>query len=369
MRRAPSHRPAPAGAGGRNPGPSGRSQTDRRSFLAAGAGLAAATLLAGCGGRRSARPGDPILLLLNPVQLGYLPIFFALDRGYFRDEGLAIELKLYSGSANGQLPILARGDADIGGVIAAPALFNQAAAGFGIRLIAALTQPHQDRLDGVNVMVRKDIWERGKVRRLPDLRGRSIDGAAQGNPIDLLIRSALLKARLGERDIELSYKIRSPSDVPYLFREKQVELAGVSEPTATFIAERGLAHKWLGYRDIIPWYQDLFLGASEDFIRHRPREMQRFVRAYLRAVEELGRSNGAWTGPAVETAARWTKIKPADIRATGRLPYWSPTGEVDVAALTRVQDFWFERRLVLDRTDIGLLVGSDAAAPATRKKG
>ncbi len=330
---------------------------DRRAFLAAGLGLAC-MLPAGCGGRRSpSQPGSPITILLNPIQMAYLPIFHAIDRGYFAAEGLKVELKLYTGSANGQLPLLARGDADIGGVISAPALFNQEAEGFGIKLLCALTEPRPGYLDGVNILVRRDVWERGTFRSPSDLRGHTIDGAAEGSPVDMLVRYALMEARLTPQDVKLSYRIRSPSDVPYLFREKQVDIAGVSEPTATFIQQRGLATKWFGYSQIVPWYQDTFLGASEGFVRDREPEVRAIIRAHLRAVRDINATQGNWTPSLLDTSARWTKLKAADLRATGRIPYWSPTGAINVEALTRVQDFWAGLRLVHDRADISRLVG------------
>jgi NitT/TauT family transport system substrate-binding protein len=334
---------------------------DRRGFVTYGLGLAGSLALSACASRKGpSRRGDPIVLLLNPIQMAYLPIFYAFDNGYFADEGLNVEFKLYTGSANAQLPLLARGDVDVGGVIAAPALFNQAAAGFGIRLLCALTEPRANYLDGVSVMVRQDIWEQGRMRTLADLRGRSIDAAAQGNPIDLLIRYALREAKLTPDDVTLSYKVRSPSDVPYLFRERQVELAGVSEPTATFIARRGLATKWIGYSDVVPWYQDIFLAASDEFVRSRPDEVKALVRACLRATNAFDASRGAWSPAALATAAKWTKLDKEDLKATGHLPYWSLTGKVDAGALARVQDFWAERRLVRDPADIRLLAGQQA---------
>jgi NitT/TauT family transport system substrate-binding protein len=315
--------------------------------------------MAGCAGQsNSSRPGDPVVFLLNPIQMSYLPIFYAIDHGYFAAEGLDVQLKLYTGSANAQLPLLARGDVDVGGVIAAPALFNQAAAGFGIQLLCALSEPRRGYLDGVSVMVRQDVWETGKMRTLADLRGRSIDGAARGNPIDLLIRYAMIEAGLTTSDLHLTYKIRSPSDVPYLFRERQVELAGVSEPTATFIAQRGLATKWLGYSAVIPWYQDTFLGASEGFVRNRPDDVRALLRAYLRAARMLDQNHGNWSDEALATATKWTKLKASDLKATGHLPYWSATGAVNAVALARVQEFWAERRLVRDRADVKKLVGN-----------
>jgi NitT/TauT family transport system substrate-binding protein len=341
---------------------------DRRGVLGLGvAGCAAA--LAGCVGRGTPQPGTPITILLNPMQMAYLPIFHAIDQGFFAAEGLKIQTKLYTGSANAQLPLLARGDVDVAGVIAAPALFNQAAAGFGIRLLCALTEPRQGYLDGVNLLVRQDVWDRAPFRSVADLRGRTVDGAAEGNPIDMLIRFALLEAHLTTDQVALSYKIRSPSDVPYLFNEKQVELAGVSEPTATFIQQRGLARKWLGYSQVVPWFQDTFLGASEDFVRYRGDEVKALVRAYLRAAHEIDEHRGAWSPRLLATSAKWTRLKAEDISATGRLPYWSPTGSVDVGALQRVQNFWFDRRLVRDRTDVGRLAGRDEHAAGTAIRG
>jgi NitT/TauT family transport system substrate-binding protein len=326
-----------------------------------------AAAAAGCSASRSSsaatRDGE-IQVLLNPSQIAYLPVFYAVERGYFVAAGLKVALKFYSGSANAQLPLLARGDVDVGGVIAAPALFNQAAAGFGIQLLSALTVPERTHIDGVALMIREDVWQRGSVHALADLRGHSIDAAAEGNPIDLLIRFALMQGGLSPRDVRLSYKIRTPSDILYLFQEKQVDLAGVSEPTATLIAKRGLARKWIGYRDVIPWYQDTFLGASENFSRARPKEAALLVQCVLRAARDVGEAQGQWTESTLAAAAKWSHFKPADLRAMGGVPYWSPDGAVDTRSLERVQRYWMERRLVRTQADLSVLTGFNRAAHA-----
>ena len=298
------------------------------------------------------------------MQLAYLPVMYAIDRGYFAAEGLNVAPKVYTGSANAQLPLLARGDVDIGGVISAPALFNQQAEGFDIKPLCALTEPRQGYLDGVNLLVRTDVWDRSRFRSPADLRGHSIDGAAEGNPIDMLVRYALSAGHLSTNDVTLSYKIRSPSDVPYLFREKQVDVAGVSEPTATFIEKRGLAKKWLGYSEIVPWYQDTFLGASEGFVQERGSELRAFLRACRRAVHDVNASASAWTPALLHTLSRWSKLPISDIGATGRLPYWSTTGTIDAKALARVQDFWASRRLVRDHIDVAHLLSLSARGGA-----
>lgn len=319
-------------------------------------GLLSAAALASCGRRPRQLPGAPVRILLNPSQIAYLPVYLAYDRGYFRDEGLDVRLKSYAGSANAQLPLLARGDVDVGGVIAAPALFNQATDGFGIKLVTALTSPAAGHVDGVSLMMREDVSRSGAVRTLSQLRGRAIDASAEGNPIDLLIRFALREGGLGAEDVKLSYKIRTPSDVLYLFQERQVELAGVSEPTATLIAGRGLARKWLGYRDVIPWYQDTFLGCSQDFLRDRPETVARLTLACHRAAQALNASGGAWTSDVLTVAAKWSGFKPADLHAMGGLPYWSPDGAIDLSALDKVQKYWVHRGFVESPSDLHSLL-------------
>ena len=332
---------------------------DRRGLLQGGGALIGTAAAAGCVRSAARRPANDrqVTFLLNPAQIAYLPVFYALERGDFAAEGVDAVIKTYSGSANAQLPLLARGDVDVAGVIAAPALFNQAAAGFGIRLLCALTVPEASHIDAVAIMVRQDIWRSGAVRRLQDLRGHSVDGAAEGNPIDLLIRFALINAGLTPSEVRLSYKIRTPSDVVHLFQEKQVDVAGVSEPTATLISERGLAHKWISYRDVIPWYQDTFLGASEDFVKSRPVAAAGVVRACLRAAGAINQARGAWTPATLAAAVKWSRFKPADLKAMGGVPYWSGDGAVDGRALDRVQQYWVGRRFVRTPTDVAALLG------------
>ncbi|HSV78802.1 MAG TPA: ABC transporter substrate-binding protein [Ramlibacter sp.] len=305
---------------------------------------------------------------VNPSQVIYLPLFLAVDKGYFRDAGLDVQVMPYKGSANTQMPLLARGDVDISSVVAGPAMFNQLAEGFNIRLVAALTEPRQGYQDGVALVVRKDLWDANAIRTPADLKGRKVDGAAEGNPIDFLLRSTLASANLGKPDVTLSYKPRSPSDTPEILRQKVVDVAGVSEPTATLIEREGIAVRWLSYKDVVPWYQETFLATSETFLKERPDAVRRFLVAYLRAVNEIAGAKGSWTPELLATAKKWTGMPEDLILKIGKLPYWDPSGAIRLDALERVQQFWAKAGLVKKPAPIATVADQKPLALARENK-
>jgi NitT/TauT family transport system substrate-binding protein len=311
-----------------------------------------------------ADPLQKVRFSVNPSQIIYLPLFIAADKGYFRDAGLDVQVLPYKGSANSQMPLLARGDVDISSVVAGPALFNQIAEGFNIRLVAALTEPHPGYQDGVVMVVRKDLWDAKTISKLADLRGRKVDGAAEGNPVDFLVRNALASAGLSKADVTLSYKPRGPADTPEILRQKVVDVAGVSEPTATLIEREGIAVRWLSYKDVVPWYQETFLATSESFLRERPDAVRRFLIAYLRAVKDVSTANGTWTPPLLATAKKWTGMPEDLLLQVGKLPYWDTSGAIRLDAIDRVQQFWVRAGLVKTPASVATVVDMKPLAQA-----
>lgn len=338
----------------------------RRTFGA----LAVATLLTvlpACGATDSATSpaGSTVRLAINPAQLQYLPIMLAADKGYFRDAGVEVEIVTYQGSANNQIPLLARGDIDLSPAVAGPSLFNQYTQGFQVKVLANLTLPKEGYRDGAVLVVRKDVWDTGAIRTPRDLVGRTVDGSAEGNPADFLMRQALLGAGADPADVGLTHKARTPSDSVEFLRQHVVEATVMSEPSATQAEAQGVGVRWLGYQKIIPWYQETFLAASEQFAGNRAEDARKVLVAYLRATEEINATGGRWTPELVTTATKWTKQEPEVLDAMGGLMYFSPDGAVDTDALERVQRFWSDAGEVDKAVPIGELVDSAIVGSAT----
>src|SRR5689334_23241327 len=71
----------------------GRDHAMNRKQFKLGVLVLLATLLAACGGQASTGGGQAVKLKIGySVWVGYGPLFIARDKGYFKDEGLDIEL-------------------------------------------------------------------------------------------------------------------------------------------------------------------------------------------------------------------------------------------------------------------------------------
>jgi NitT/TauT family transport system substrate-binding protein len=311
-------------------------------------------------------PVEKIRLSINPGQLSYLPLFWAIDKGYFREAGIDLAVTTYKGSANTQIPLLARGDVDISTAVAGPGMFNQAAGGFHIKLIGSLSEPRQGYKDSVVLMVRKDVADAGLVKTPADLKGKKIDGSALGNPIDFLMKQTLVQSGLKASDAHVSYRTRSPADFEQLMKQRVAEVAGVSEPTATQVEAAGLAVKWKSYIDVIPWYQETFLSASEAVVKNRPQAVSRFLTGYLRAVQDIAKTNGRWTPELQQTATKWTGISADILEKMGGLPYWDPSAAIKADSLKRVQQFWVGEGLVKEPIRIETLIDDNALSAAQK---
>jgi NitT/TauT family transport system substrate-binding protein len=327
--------------------------------------LAAAVALAACGssaGTTADGAGEPVKLAINPAQLQYLPIMLAVDKGYFRDAGVNVEIVTYQGSANNQIPLLARGDIDLSPAVSGPSLFNQYSQGFRIKLLSALTLPHEGYRDGVVFVVRKDLWDSGAIREVADLRGRKVDASAEGNPVDYLIRRALDGNGLTPADVGLTHNARTPSDSVEFLRQQVVDVTALSEPSATQAEAQGLGVRWLGYQDVVPSFQETFLAASETFATTRTEDARKVLTAYLRAVADLNTAQGRWTPEFLGTATKWTKQPAEVLEAMGGLMFWSGDGSIDLAGLGDVQKYWLGADLVTTEVPVADLVDTSIVA-------
>jgi ABC-type nitrate/sulfonate/bicarbonate transport system substrate-binding protein len=88
------------------------------AFFGASAGLAVT------GAPSMGATPDPVNIALNHDAFN-LPIFVAIDKGYFAQQNLDIRVQKISGSTITQLPSLARGSIDIAPIGLGPGFFNQ----------------------------------------------------------------------------------------------------------------------------------------------------------------------------------------------------------------------------------------------------
>ena len=125
-------------------------------------------LLVGCGEK------DYNTIELNEVthSIFYAPLYVAINQGYFKEEGIDIELILTAGADKVSAAVLS-GDAQIGfsGSEATIYVYNAGEKDY-LRTFSQLTQK-----DGTFIVSRKDI----KNFKIEDLKGKSIIGGRAGH--------------------------------------------------------------------------------------------------------------------------------------------------------------------------------------------
>lgn len=245
----------------------------RRHVIAVVAGLTALSPVALGHERAAARE----LLLAEPVHhVGFLPIYIARHKGYFKEEG--IDLKTAVLAAGGFVNATLTGDAFafIGSVD-----HNAFARANGKSLIAV-----SNLLGRANIymMARTDLPP--MTGDLPSyLKGKRIAVGAYGGTPNNVLRYFLKRWNLdARRDVTL-VEVGNSSIVPASIKSKQADLGVSSEPFITQLYKQGLwtqpvfnAGKELGP------FVDTAVTVRGDMLDKDPATVKAFVRAVVRAL-------------------------------------------------------------------------------------
>lgn len=289
---------------------------------------------------------DQIRLAINTEAYNNLPLFVAMDNGYFQQQHLNIVVVPYTGSSLTQLPFLARGDIDLTGIAPAPGLFNLGTQGFNVKIVASLGGAHSGWNGTSWMMVRQDLWDAKKIVKPADLRGMHVDVAVAGSPNDILARETIRLAGLTPSDLTLTDSVRTPPSWFAALRNHAVDVQCATEPYATQLEREGLAHKWISYPDSAPWFQDFYLAASPAFARDHHDALRRFLIAYLQASRDITNAGPVWSPKMAAEVSKYSQVPVATIMQIPGPAYPGPLGAVNLASLERVQNYWVAQGLV-----------------------
>jgi NitT/TauT family transport system substrate-binding protein len=100
------------------------------------------------------------------------PFFIADAKGYFKEEGLTVAFIRFDSAAKMVVP-LGSGELDAGGGATSSALYNAAKREVNIRIVADKGRTSKGHAFEA-FLVRKDLFDSGKVRSFRDLKGLRI---------------------------------------------------------------------------------------------------------------------------------------------------------------------------------------------------
>ena len=184
-----------------------------------------------CAGQGSPQEAPDI----GTIQVGYIPIlgfapfFIAVEKGYFEEQGLDVELQSFR-SGGPMIAPLSTSQIDVGGGEAGTALYNAINQDLDVIVTAGLaSQP--PGFGAVPLLVRKDLFDSGEVGEVADLAGRKVAINVEHGTAEYLLAEALSQGGLTVDDVEL---ITLPfPDMPAALANQAVEAVILPHPLAS----------------------------------------------------------------------------------------------------------------------------------------
>ena len=296
---------------------------------------AALVLGAAAAGSVQAQTGTPVKIRVVHVPvLIFAPLYVAIERGYFRQEGLDVELIGTPGGAS-SFVVLASGRAEVvvGGLGAA--LFNAAARGLDFKVVGPV---HMEKPPvSTPLVVSKRAYDSGQIRSVRDLKGKRVSINVLGSATEFWLNAALLKGGLTMDDVQV-VAVNFP-EVPAALDNGAIAAGLLGEPLATLAEDRGQVVRLSD--DFINGIQVTALYYSGEFIRTRPKEAVGFMAAWLRASRDLY-AGGYKRDDIAGIVEKYTGV-PAAIVKRAAPPFHEPDGKMNFNDFKRLQEFFKKR--------------------------
>lgn len=270
--------------------------------------------------------GSTLRVGLMPA-MNSAPLVVAERAGFFAQEGVTVELELFTSQLNRETALQAgRIDGTVSDLINA---IQAWARGFPLRVTSAS--------QGVFSLLGAPAAGPGSLAAWKGAGRKVTTGLIENSTVYYVAERALERAGIDPRTIELVPVAQVPARLELLLAGK-VEAAVLPEPLASLAVRRG-ARRLADSAD-----DDAASGVllfRLQVVLERTAELRAFYRAYDRAVRELAARPAAWRAAVVE-ACQFPKEVEADLAFPRYLPAYLP-GEADVRD---VAAWMIDRRLI-----------------------
>src|SRR5258708_14943089 len=214
------------------------------------------------------------------------PFYIAYDKGFFRDEGLDVDLIVLDSGAKVIAP-LGTGELDVGSGALSVGFWNALVRGIKFRIVADRGHAQPGYLYQT-VFMRKDLVDSGRFKSLKDLKGMRMGFAAQGVTSLSLLNEAAKYAGIKSEAITPAY-LSFPHHVAAL-QNRALDGTLLIEPQATVAVNAGYAVPFMDTNEFYPYQQISVIFFSDKFAIQRKDIAEKFMRAWLRGVRSYNDS-------------------------------------------------------------------------------
>jgi NitT/TauT family transport system substrate-binding protein len=314
--------------------------------------LAAVTMLlatAGCGlfsGSDDGSGSDGGKVEKSKIKIGIIPstdvapLYLAQSQGYFRDEGLDVELVTMGGGGEALTGLLG-GDVDFA-FASYPLLIQAQQKGAGKVSLKIVADASAARADMAAVVVKGD----SALREPKDLEGKKIGVSATGSIEDLAVMAGMKAAKADPTGIQ--WKVTKVSDMLPKLQSGELDAAFLAEPFVT-VAQAQLG-VWTVFQPLVGRLDGVGLNgyaALEKTTTRYPNTVAAFQRAVLRAHRAAATPEGQ--DSIRQALMQKVNVKP-DIAPVLHLPTYPLS--TDPTRLQRVPDLMREFGLLKKPFDV-----------------
>jgi len=304
--------------------------------LLAGA-LALAVLAAACAPAPAAPTPTraPVTVRTGYVPaLPWAPFFVAVEKGYFRERGLDVQLEPIQ-STNDAVIQLTSGTYDVAAGGANVSFWN--ALSRGIKPIVAAPLHSETKPQATPLLISKAAHDSGKIKSVADLKGKKVAVNGKGAAIEYWLEKALNTGGLTTQDVDV--QVVAFPDLAGALANGSVDAGVATEPFPTLFADKDLVYRLVD--NFIPDFQVTMVYINPEFAKAKPQAAQKVIEGYLRGCRDL--QGSGWKDDAnAKAIEKYTKV-PADVIKRAAPTICDPNGALHVDDFMQLQAFFMKR--------------------------
>jgi NitT/TauT family transport system substrate-binding protein len=333
-------------------------------------GAKIAGLLAGFLASASAFAADKVNIAYigGTADVGF---YIADARGYLRDEGVEAKFTVFDSAARMVAP-LATGEIDVGSGTVGAGTYNALERGITMRAVADKAR-NSGAYSYVALVVRKELWDKGEVRSLKDLKGHKVAFSTPGGNEASVLDEAFRKIGMSLDDV--SDTTLGMAQQVVALTNGAIDASFLAEPFLSAVEKSGAAVTLAPISSLrnddvsgVIIYSDVLIGKRPDVARRVMKGYIRGLRDYVSALDGK-RLAGPGAEDVIDIISRYSIVKDKNTLRTIIPHYVDPDGAIGVESLQKDWEFYRRQGQIKSDVTVQQLVDARWANAAVKDLG
>ncbi len=287
----------------------------------------------------AAAAGDKVKVAITSGSVTGAGVYIALNRGYYKDVGLDVEIVPFPGGAQ-MISSVAASQVEVANTDAGAGLLNAISRDLPMRFVADGSHCDTTRC-GTAFTLRKELVDSGKFKALKDLKGLTINFSTPGSTLYQYTNRMLDKAGLKPTDLNVQNLNGFPDILP-AYSNKALDGSWLIEPLIAQGIDQGLASKYQTAAEMFGPQQNTLIVYAPNFSTQRQDAGKKFMAAYLRGLRDWidAADKGKDYDAIISIMTKESSLKDPALYKKIALPAFDPNGGIIRDAI-KVNQQWY----------------------------